>query len=68
MVAGLGHPAVDWGSSLRARVTATTVISQTTHQLIASHRIDPDHNYWRNQQKRPGRLPGRSVTDDATHM
>ena len=24
-------------------------------------------NYWRNQQKNPGRWPERSVTDDATH-
>ena len=31
-----------------------TVISKTGYQLIASHTIDPDHNYWRNQQKRPG--------------
>lgn len=45
-----------------------TVISKTGHQLIASHQIDPDRNYWRNQQKNPGRWPGRSVTDDATHV
>jgi transposase InsO family protein len=45
-----------------------TVISKTGHQLIASHHIDPDRNYWRNQQKTPGRWPGRSVTDDATHV
>jgi transposase InsO family protein len=45
-----------------------TVISKTHHQLIASHTIDPDHNYWRNQQKNPGRWPGKSVTDDATHV
>jgi hypothetical protein len=40
--------------------------SPSTHQLVASHHIDPHRNYWRNQQKRPGRWPGRSVTDDAT--
>ncbi|VDM86503.1 hypothetical protein MB901379_00021 [Mycobacterium basiliense] len=30
-----------------------TVISKTGQYLIASHTIDPDHNYWRNQQKTP---------------
>ena len=30
-----------------------TVISKTGHHLIASHTIDPDRNYWRNQQKTP---------------
>jgi hypothetical protein len=48
--------------------TTVTVIAQPDNQLIASHHIDPDHNYWRNQQKRPGRWPGRSVTDDATQV
>jgi transposase InsO family protein len=48
--------------------TTVTVISKTSHQLIASHRIDPHHNYWRNQQKNPGRWPGQPVTDDATHV
>ncbi len=45
-----------------------TVISKTSHQLVATHHIDPTKNYWRNQQKNPGRWPGRSVTDDATHV
>ena len=31
--------------------TTVTVISKTDHQLIASHTIDPDRNYWRNQEK-----------------
>jgi transposase InsO family protein len=48
--------------------TNVTVISKTGHRLIGSHHIDPDRNYWRNQQKSPGRWPGRSVTDDATHV
>jgi transposase InsO family protein len=49
--------------------TATvTVISTTGYQLIASHHIDPNHDYWPNQQKNPGRWPGQSVTNDATHM
>jgi transposase InsO family protein len=32
-----------------------TVISKTGHHLIASHHIDPDRNYWRNQQKIPAK-------------
>jgi hypothetical protein len=30
-----------------------TVISKTSYQLIAGHHIDPDHNYWPNQNKTP---------------
>jgi len=63
---GIAHA----GTKVLILVTATTVtvIAQPDNQLIASHHIDPDRNYWRNQQKRPGRWPRRSVTDDATHM
>jgi transposase InsO family protein len=43
-----------------------TVISKTGHHILSSHHIDPDKNYWRNQQKNPGRWPGRSVTNDTT--
>jgi transposase InsO family protein len=46
--------------------TTVTVTAQHTHQVIASHHIDPGRNYWRNQQKSPGRWPGQ-VTNDATH-
>lgn len=35
-----------------------TVISKTGHHLLSSHTIDPDRNYWRNQNKNPGRWPG----------
>ncbi len=35
-----------------------TVISKTGYQLIANHHIDPDHNYWPNQQKNPDQRPG----------
>jgi transposase InsO family protein len=66
----LGIGTAHAGAKVLILVTATTVtvITQNTNRLIASHHIDPDRNYWRNQQKRPGRWPGRSVTDDATHM
>lgn len=32
-----------------------TVIRKTGHHVLSSRHIDPDHNHWRNQQKRPGR-------------
>ena len=35
-----------------------TVISKTGNHVLSSHRIDPDRNYWRNQNKNPGRWPG----------
>ena len=38
--------------------TTVTVISKTNHQFLSSHHIDPDKNYWRNQNKNPGRWPG----------
>jgi hypothetical protein len=44
-----------------------TVISETGYRLIASHTIDPNRNYRRNQQKN-GPMARASVTDDATHL
>jgi transposase InsO family protein len=38
--------------------TTVTVISKTGHHVLSSHCIDPDRNYWRNQQKNPGQQPG----------
>ncbi len=38
--------------------TTVTVLSKTTHQLIANHTVDPNPDYWPNQQKDPGRWPG----------
>ncbi len=35
-----------------------TVISKTGHHVLSSHTIDPNKNYWRNQNKNPGRWPG----------
>jgi transposase InsO family protein len=63
---GIAHA----GTKVLILVTTTTVSVLATpgYQLIASHHIDPNRNYWRNQQKHPGRWPGRSVTDDSTHM
>lgn len=38
--------------------TTVTVISKTGHHVLASHDIDPDHNYWPNKQKNPGKSQG----------
>lgn len=38
--------------------TTVTVISKTGHHQLASHHIDPDHNYWPNKQKNPGKSRG----------
>jgi transposase InsO family protein len=35
-----------------------TVTSKTGPHVLSSHQIDPDRNYWRNQNKNPGRWPG----------
>jgi len=45
------------GTPVLILVTAqtVTVISKTGYHLIASHHIDPDRNYWRNQQKSPAK-------------
>ena len=38
--------------------TTTTVINRTTGQILATHTIDPDHTYWPNNDREPGRWPG----------
>jgi transposase InsO family protein len=40
--------------------TTVTVIDQNTGEVLSTHTIDPDRGYWRNQQKQPGRWPGRN--------
>ena len=39
--------------------TSVTVIDLSTGEVLSTHTIDPNRTYWRNQQKRPGRWPGR---------
>ena len=43
-----------------------TVINQDTGEVLSRHIIDPDRNYWRNQQKAPA--DGQGVTNDSTHL
>jgi transposase InsO family protein len=40
--------------------TTVTIIDQLTGEVLSTHTIDPDRGYWRNQQKQPGRWPGRN--------
>lgn len=58
----LGIGTAHAGTKVLILITTTTinVLAIPNYQLIASHHIDPDRNYWRNQQKRPGRWPGRN--------
>jgi transposase InsO family protein len=35
-----------------------TVIHLDTGEILSTHTIDPTRNYWRNQQREPGRWPG----------
>jgi hypothetical protein len=50
----LGIGRVHAGTKVLILVTTTvTVLATAGHQLIASHHIDPDRNYWRNQQNAP---------------
>lgn len=35
-----------------------TVIRLDTGEILSTHTIDPARNYWRNQQREPGRWPG----------
>jgi hypothetical protein len=55
---GIGRTHAHTPVLILVTTTSVTVVSKTSHQLIASHHIDPDRNYWRNQNKNPGRWPG----------
>jgi len=37
--------------------TTATVTHLNTGEILSHHHIDPDKNYWRNQNKEPGRWP-----------
>lgn len=38
-----------------AREPTVTVIDLTTSEILSTHHIEPDKNYWRNTQGAPGR-------------
>ena len=55
---GIGITHAHTPALILVAATTVTVISKTNHQILSSHHIDPDKNYWRNQNKNPGRWPG----------
>ena len=49
--------------------TTATVIHRTTGETLATCTIDPDHTYWRNNEREPGRWPSsRTMNDDSGHL
>ncbi|WP_300267349.1 IS481 family transposase [Microbacterium sp.] len=38
--------------------TTVTVTDLVTGEVLSTHNIDPNHSYWRNQKREPGRWPG----------
>ena len=63
---GIGTPHA--GTKVLILVTATTVsvVTQHTNKLIASHQIDPDRNYWRNQNGPAWHPRTKRIQDRAT--
>jgi transposase InsO family protein len=55
---GIGRTHAHTPVLILVATTTVTVISKTGHHVLSSHHIDPDKNYWRNQNKNPGRWPG----------
>ena len=50
-------------------VDHNTVTDTHTGEILSQHTIDPNRNYWRNQEKDPGRWPGSlTMNDHATHL
>jgi hypothetical protein len=37
--------------------TTVTIIHTDTGEILSTHKIEPDKNYWRNQNRPPGRWP-----------
>jgi transposase InsO family protein len=55
---GIGRTHAHTPALILVAAHTVTVISKTSHHVLSSHTIDPDKNYWRNQNKNPGRWPG----------
>lgn len=55
---GIGRAHASTPVLILIAATTVTVISKTGHHVIANHHIDPDHNYWPNKQKNPGKSRG----------
>lgn len=55
---GIGRAHASTPVLILVTTDTVTVISKTGHHVIASHHIDPDHNYWPNKQKNPDKRAG----------
>jgi transposase InsO family protein len=55
---GIGRTHANTPVLILVTATTVTVISKAGHHVLSSHHIDADKNYWRNQNKNPGRWPG----------
>jgi transposase InsO family protein len=55
---GIGRTHAHTPALILVTTRTVTVISKTSYHVLSSHTIDPEKNYWRNQQKNPGRWPG----------
>ena len=55
---GIGRAHAGTPVLILVTTTTVTVISKAGHHVLSSHHIDADNNYWRNQNKNPGRWPG----------
>ncbi|EPQ72292.1 transposase [Mycobacterium marinum str. Europe] len=55
---GIGRAHAHTPVLILVATSTVTVLSKTGHHVLSSHTINPDKNYWRNQQKNPGRWPG----------
>lgn len=55
---GIGRTHAHTPVLILVTTTTVTVVSKNHHRVLSSHHIEPDRNYWRNQQKNPGRWPG----------
>ncbi len=49
--------------------TTVIVTDHTTGEVLSHHTIDPSRNYWRNNNRSPGRWPGLpNMNDDSKHL
>ena len=55
---GIGRTHAHTPVLILVTTTTVTVVSKNHHHVLSSHHVDPDRNYWRNQNKNPGRWPG----------
>jgi transposase InsO family protein len=57
---GVGHDHARKPVLILTDDTQATVTDQHTGEILGTYDINPDHNYWPNKTKKPGRWPGSS--------